>query len=123
MITAIPALPTGVALFLADLEEEGHEPTLQGDVIRYTVVPVTGRCAGAKVETGVHVSELQGWPTVPPHWIHLPAEIKFASTNANNVDCAPGWQRHSRDTGQWVLSRRPIHIWIAHVRGTLGQAV
>jgi hypothetical protein len=113
----------GVARFVADLEEEGHKPTRGGDTVRYVVVPATGRYAGRELETGVSVSELQGWPTVPPHWIHLPEEVAFAHTNTDTQDCAPGWRRHSRDAGPWALTRKPILIWVSHVRGALGQAV
>lgn len=112
----------GVARFLADLDEEGHRPARCGNAITYVVVPVAGRFAGTEVATGVSVSEVQSWPMVPPHWIHLPDEITFTHTHTDTTDCAPGWRRHSRDSGPWLLTRKPIHLWLAHVRGVLGQA-
>jgi hypothetical protein len=118
-----PSPTDGVTRFIADLDEEGHKPVRCGDSVRYTVVPAAGRHAGAEVRTGVSVSELQGWPTVPPHWIHLPDDVTFAQTNTDTQDCEPGWRRHSRDTGAWNMTRKPILIWISHVRGMLGQAV
>ena len=121
---AVAPIPTeGVARFIADLQEEGHEPTVCGAVVRYFVVPVTGARAGQKVHTGVSTSELQGWPMAPPHWIHLQDDIAFAHTNADTQDCPAGWRRHSRDTGAWNMNRKPIHLWISHVRGMLGQAI
>lgn len=122
-MSVAPMPSDGVSRFTADLDEEGHAPSRHGDVIRYVVVPVTGRFAGQRVESGISVSELQGWPAVPPHWIHLRNEVEFAATNADTTDCAPGWRRHSRDTGNWTMDRKPILVWIAHVRGVLGQAV
>lgn len=112
----------GVSRFMADLVEGGHEPALQGAVIRYFVTPVEGRFAGSRVETGISVSEIQAWPVVPPHWIHLPEGVQFTATNTDTTDCPPGWRRHSRDTGVWAPDRRPILTWVAHVRGVLGQA-
>lgn len=117
-----PSPTDGVERFIADLEEEGLRPTRCGNAITYVVVPAAGRFAGTEVATGVSVSEVQSWPMVPPHWIHLPDEITFVHTNTDTTDCAPGWRRHSRDSGPWNLTRKPIHIWLAHVRGVLGQA-
>jgi hypothetical protein len=117
-----PSPADGVERFLADLEEEGLRPARCGNAITYVVVPAAGRLAGTEVATGVSVSEVQSWPMVPPHWIHLPDEVTFAHTNTDTTDCAPGWRRHSRDSGPWNLTRKPIHIWLAHIRGVLGQA-
>lgn len=121
---AVAPIPMGgVARFIADLEEEGHEPTVCGDVVRYYAVPAMGAHAGQKILTGVSMSELQGWPMTPPHWIHLENDVTFAHTNADTQDCPEGWRRHSRDTGVWDMNRKPIHLWISHVRGVLGQAI
>ena len=117
-----PSSTDGAARFLADLEKEGLRPVRRGDTITYVMVPAAGRFAGTEVATGVSVSEVQSWPMVPPHWIHLPDEVTFTHTNSDTTDCAPGWRRHSRDSGPWNLTRKPIHIWLAHVRGVLGQA-
>lgn len=122
-MTAAPEPADGVDRFIADLEEEGHAPVRCGEAVRYTVVPAAGRYAGQKVETGVSVSELQGWPSVPPHWIHLREDVAFAQTNIDTQDCEAGWRRHSREAGPWQMTRKPILIWISHVRGMLGQAV
>lgn len=122
MMHAPLASTFGVDRFVADLEQEGHQPTVCGDVVRYYVVPASGSRAGERIVTGVSTSELQGWPMVPPHWIHLEDSITFAQTNSDAQDCPAGWHRHSRDTGAWDMSRKPIHVWISHVRGVLGQA-
>lgn len=118
---SIPA--DGVARFVADLEEEGHRPSVLGDVVRYHVVPAAGAHVGQEILTGVGTSELQGWPMAPPHWIHLEHNITFASTNSDTQTDSPGWRRHSFDTGTWDTSRKPIHVWIAHVRCVLGMAI
>ena len=122
-MTAVPIPFDGVGRFVADLAEEGHEPSRHGEVIRYFVVPLAGGFAGQKVETGISVSEIHAWPTVPPHWIHLFGEVQFAATNSDTTDCPPGWLRHSRDSGPWTMDRPPVLVWIAHVRGVIGQAI
>jgi hypothetical protein len=121
---AVAPIPMdGAARFIADLAEEGLEPTVHGGVVTYYVVPATGARAGQKVITGVSVSELQGWPMAPPHWVHLEDRITFAQTNADTQECLEGWRRHSRDTGVWDMSRKPVHLWIGHVRCVLGQVI
>lgn len=121
---AVAPIPMdGVARFIADLAEEGLEPTVRGGVVTHYVVPATGARAGQKIITGVSMSELQGWPMAPPHWVHLEDHITFAQTNADTQECLEGWRRHSRDTGVWDMSRKPIHLWIGHVRCVLGQVI
>ena len=122
-MTSSPTSSSGVSRFIADLEEEGCKPVRAGDVVRYTVVPAAGRFAGQPVLTGVSVSEVQGWPAIPPHWIHLQTEVAFASTNQDSQDCPDGWRRHSRDIGQWTLDRAPILTWLSHVRCVIGRAI
>jgi hypothetical protein len=122
-MTTGPTPADGVSRFIADLTEEGHEPTRCGDVVRYHVIPASGALAGQKIVTGVSASELQAWPSAPPHWMHLPDQINFAHTNADTQDCPTGWRRHSRDTGAWAMDRKPVLTWISHVRGFLGEAI
>lgn len=108
--------------FVADLEDEGLEPVVTDGVVVYRLVPVTGALVGRPVTTGVGIDELQGWPAVPPHWIHLPADVSFATTNVDRTGVLPGWQRHSRNIGTWDLSRPPVLSWLSHVRAVLGEA-
>jgi hypothetical protein len=115
------ALGAGVVRFVADLDRVGIEPVVVDLSVRHVLNPVGGLLAGKPVTTGVALSELQGWPTIPPHWIHLPEQYGFAHTNADVNGCSPGWRRHSRDLGGWVLDRDPILNWLAHVRAVLGQ--
>lgn len=111
----------GVDGFVEDLRSEQIDVEVRNQVVVYSVTPVAGPRAGREVMTAVSVDELQGWPMTPPHWIHLPDEVQFASTNTDKNGVLAGWTRHSRDIGQWDLSRKSILTWIAHVRGVLGQ--
>jgi hypothetical protein len=113
---------TGVEAFAAALEEVGAGPVVVSTLVTYTVTPVTGALAGCPVRTGVSVDEVAPWPAAPPHWIHLPAEVKFASTNVGGSPMS-GWVSHSRDIKGWGTARVPVAAWLAHVRGVLGGAV
>lgn len=108
---------------MADLAAVGIEATLEHGVVRYQVVATSGALVGESVDTGVGVSELQGWPAVPPHWLHFPTAVQFATTNADQTEVLPGWQRHSRDIGPWDMSRPPIQSWLAYVRGVVAAAI
>ena len=95
-------------------------PTEAGLVI-CSITPVAGACASSSLEAGVSVDELGGWPQVPPHWIHLPSEIKFASTNSQSSPKA-GWLRHSRNCAGWG-DAPPAVCWTAHLQAVLIEAI
>jgi hypothetical protein len=112
---------TGVEAFVAALEEFGAEPTVEPTLVIYKIIPVSGGLAGRAVRSGVAIDEVSPWPTTPPHWIHLPAYVKFASTNAG-ASPRDGWRAHSRDIPAWGTAQVPVAAWLAHVRGVLGAA-
>jgi hypothetical protein len=107
---------------MSALKEFGTDSLVQSALVTYTVIPVTGALAGRVVRTGVSVEEAAPWPAAPPHWIHLPANVTFATTNAGGSPL-PGWTAHSRDIPAWGAARVPIAAWLAHVRGVLGGAI
>lgn len=121
-MTVQTAPTTGVQALVAALEEFGAAPTLESALLTYVVTPVTGALADRAVRTGVSVDEVAPWPTAPPHWIHLPAEITFAATNTGGSPMA-GWASHSRDIHAWGSAQVPVAAWLAHVRGVLGGAL
>lgn len=113
----------GLEGFCADMSDAGTKTVVSGPVVTYEVQAVAGALAGRQVLTGVSVDELAGWPAAPPHWIHLPTEVKFAASNVDGGPTLPGWQRHSRQIGDWDMSRHPAQVWLAHVRSVLSAAV
>ena len=121
-MTAQVVSATGVEAFVAALKEFGTEPLVVSTLVTYTVIPVTGALARRPVRTGVSADEVAPWPATPPHWIHLPVEVKFTSTNAGGSPM-PGWVSHSWDIKDWGTARSPVAAWLAHVRGVLGGAV
>lgn len=121
-MTAETVATSGVAAFVAALEQFGAEPVVESALVTYIVTPVAGALAGRAVRTGVGVDEVAPWPTAPPHWIHLPADVAFAATNAGGSP-KDGWRAHSRDIPAWGTAQLPVAAWLAHVRGVLGGSV
>lgn len=115
------AEPDGVAKFIADLDRIGIKAAVNGPAVIYEVVPPAGARAGTKLQTGVSSSELASWPAIAPHWIHFPADVTFAVTNTDQIECLEGWARHSRDVGAWNMDRDPIYNWRAHILGVSSE--
>jgi hypothetical protein len=112
--------PTGLDAFVAGLAAHGVTSGRSGGLVVYSVEPVVGAKAGHPVETGVAAAELGGWPTTPPHWIHVPNELNVPGAQPSEV---PGWSRYSRPhPGRLDASPAPTREWIAHVREFLGHA-
>jgi hypothetical protein len=121
-VTNQTEVPAAVRQFIADMTVAGAPARLDGARVLYDVRAVGGPLAGQIIPTGVSVSEVQSWPAVPPHWIHLPNWVMFPETNADNTDCLPGWLRHSRDYQYTDTSQPPALSWLRHVRGALSIA-
>jgi hypothetical protein len=122
-VSDAPALSEAAQQFIDDMTAAGASARADGPRILYDVTPVNGALAGQVVTTGVSVSEVQSWPAVPPHWIHLPQTVRFAQTNIDSTDCAPGFVRHSRDYSYTDTSIPPARSWLSHVRGFVSIAI
>ncbi|MCJ1709533.1 hypothetical protein [Microbacterium sp. VKM Ac-2923] len=119
-----PTEPSKATLqFMTDMADIGHPATIDGDRILYDVDAIGGPRVGQFITTGVSVSEVQGWPLTPPHWIHLPENITFPGTNVDVTDCPPGWRRHSRDFSFTDMSVPPALAWLRHVRGQMSMII
>ena len=122
-MTESPVVGSPARRFMDDMAAAGAPVRDDGARMLYEIVAVGGPLSGQAVTTGVSVSEVQNWPQVPPHWVHLPATLTFPQTNADSVDCPPGWLRHSREFGLTSTSVPPAVAWLRHVRGLLAAAV
>ncbi|WP_375386536.1 hypothetical protein [uncultured Microbacterium sp.] len=116
-------LPEAARRFIDDMAAAGAPARVDGPRILYDVTPVNGVFAGKTVATGVSLIEVQSWPAVPPHWIHLPENVHFEQTNIDSTDCAAGFVRHSRDYSYTDASISPARAWLSHVRGFVSIAV
>jgi hypothetical protein len=118
-----PQIGAATQRFMDDMAAAGAPARLEGSRLMYETVAIGGALAGQRVRTGVSLSEVQSWPLAPPHWIHLPDNVEFAATNADQVDCPPGWRRHSRDFSFADMSMPPALAWLRHVRGFVSLAI
>ena len=119
----IPELSHAAQRFIDDMAAVGAPVRVDGNRLMYEVVAVGGAMVGQTVLTAVSLSEVQGWPLAPPHWIHLPGTVSFPQTNTDETDCLPGWKRHSREFGLTDTSMPPALAWLRHVRGLLSLAI
>lgn len=106
--------------FMDDMAQLGLNPRVEAGLVICRIMPVEGARAGVAVETGVSTDELTPWPQVPPHWVHLPADIAFSRTNAR-VSPKHGWLKHSRQLNGWG-NEPPGRCWAGHVRSVIGEA-
>lgn len=116
-------LAGGPQRFIDDMAKAGIEVRVDGARLTYEVLAVGGSLSGQLVPTGVSLSEVQNWPQIPPHWVHLPDTVTLEPTNCDVVDCPSGWRRHSREFQLTDTSVAPALVWIRHVRGLLSLAV
>ena len=112
----------GESGFLAGLRRHGCEPTVQAGVVTFDVVALRGAHAGSHVRSGVGQEELGAWPSVPPHWVHLPQWIRIPITNAQPSPVAD-WLKHSRQIANWGNAADAVQAWLGHVRAVLQEAV
>ncbi len=110
-----------VSQFVAGLDALAAAPGRRGPLVIYQVDVLAGQHAGQAIQTAVEAAELANWPVAPPHWIHLPATVTFAHTNAQPSPIT-GWLRHSRQITGWGTDPNPAQAWLAHVRGVLALA-
>ena len=110
----------GVQRFIKALTRLGLEPAVEGELVVCRVTPVDGARAAMPVETGVALGELESWPELPPHWVHLPDGVHFRETNSKPSP-KPGWRRHSRQIAGWGDAPAGV-AWAAHVRAVLSEA-
>lgn len=112
---------TGQRGFLTGLRRCGCDAKERNGVVVFSVVPVGGGYAGQSIETGVRVDDLAGWPSAPPHWVHLPGAVSIGRTN-KKPSPIPGWLMHSRKIAGWGDAEEPAQAWLAHVRAVLEES-
>lgn len=111
----------GVQDFISRMKELGLDPVTEAGLVIYQVLSVNGSKAGCIVKTGVDISELEGWPRLPPHWIHLSDSINFINTNTE-PSSKSGWIKHSRNCNDWGDIEPGIR-WLSHVSSILSEAI
>jgi hypothetical protein len=113
---------TGPEGFRAGIQRCGAKPRIEESVVTFEVTPLDGSLVGTRTRAGVGIDELSSWPAVPPHWVHLPADVAFARSNTRPSSVS-NWVMHSREIRGWGNAADPAQAWIAHVRAVLGDAI
>lgn len=122
-MTDLPPLGSPARRFADDMTAAGATVRAEPGRLLFDILAVGGALAGHWVATGVSLAEVQNWPQVPPHWVHLPDTVAFETTNSDTTDCPPGWRRHSREFTFTDTSIPPAKAWLSHVRGLLSLAI
>lgn len=121
-MTDLPPPGSPARRFADDITRAGAAVRAEPGRLLFDVLAVSGALAGQWVTTGVSLAEVHAWPQAPPHWVHLPDTVVFETTNSDNMDCPPGWRRHSREFTFGDTSVPPAAAWLSHVRGLLSLA-
>jgi len=122
-VTDLPPPGSPARRFADDMTAAGAPVRAEPGRLMFDILAVGGALAGQWVATGVSLAEVQTWPQVPPHWVHLPETVVFETTNTDTTDCPPGWRRHSREFTHTDTSISPAKAWLSHVRGLLSLAI
>ena len=107
--------------FINAMAELGLSPTREAGLVICQITPDGGARADSVIEVGVSKDELTSWPLAPPHWIHLPADIKFTKTNTE-PSSKSGWLKHSRNIPAWG-NAPPATDWEKHLHAVLREAI
>ena len=117
----VALMQDGVQGFVNRMAELDCEPYAEGELVICLVTPVGGAHDGCPVKTGVGVDELASWPMVPPHFIHLPDNIRFPRPH-HSLSPKPGWLMHSRGIPGWGKAAPGVD-WVSHVRAVICEAI
>lgn len=119
MTSVIPS--KGLDGLISRLESLGADPTVEDNLLSFTVMAPSGPLAGTKVRSGIGLEETGSWPLIPPHWVHFPESVEFQATNAQPSSKA-GWLKHSRNIVGWGDASDSAQAWLSHVRAVLMDA-
>jgi hypothetical protein len=111
----------GLEGLLAGLESRGARPRVDQGVVQFTLFAAAGAFAGTELLSGIGIDEVDGWPLIPPHWVHLPGAVHILITNTQ-PSSVPGWLKHSRNIAGWGDGAEPTQAWLAHVRSVLRES-
>jgi hypothetical protein len=111
----------GIHSFVDAMSAAGRQVDVREPIVLVLVDVPLGIHAGAEVWVGADPP--QDFPTVPPHWLHLPQTIDLADGGKQASELGPDWAKWSRPHKRWTDGPRPEIQWLAHARAVLAQAV
>jgi hypothetical protein len=111
---------SGVQAFAEAMTGAGHEVDVRGGIVLVLVDMPLGPHAGKDVWVGADPPG--DFPTIPPHWVHLPNVIDLADGGKQQSELGAGWAKWSRPHKRWTDAASPASQWLAHARALLAAA-
>jgi len=111
----------GVQAFVDAMTAAGRSVEVRDPIVLVLVDVPVGRHAGDEVWVGADPP--QDFPTIPPHWVHLPDAIELANGGRQASELGAGWAKWSRPHKRWVDGPAAGVQWLAHARALLGGAL
>jgi hypothetical protein len=111
----------GIQEFIDTMTAASRQVELRDPIVLVLVDVPVGRHAGTEVWVGADPP--QDFPTIPPHWIHLPDSINLADGGKQASELGAGWAKWSRPHKKWLDGTNPASQWLAHVRALLEVAL
>lgn len=114
-------MSTGPEAFAAAMTAAGRPVEVRGPIVLVRVDTPLGPHAGTEVWVGADPPS--DFPTVPPHWVHLPSCIELADGGKQPSELGADWAKWSRPHKRWVDCPNPAAQWLAHARALLAAAL
>ncbi len=110
----------GVDRFVEQLSRLGFEVERRDQLAVVHLAGPSGGGAGEAVALGADPPN--DYPSVPPHWLHLPAGLSLPEGNPRSSELGSEFRKWSRPHPSWVGDERSGQRWLAHARSLLAEA-
>jgi len=114
-------MSTGIDAFVAAMTAAGRQVEVRRPVVLVAVDVPLGPHRDTEVWVGADPP--QDFPTIPPHWVHLPDSVNLAGGGKRASELGEGWAKWSRPHKGWVDGTSPASQWLAHARALLQAAL
>ncbi len=114
-------MSAGIERFVEAMRAMGLDADVRDPIVLVQVEVPLGPHAGQMVWVGADPPT--DFPTIPPHWVHLPEAIDLDGGGKQASELGPGWAKWSRPHKQWVDGGSHGAQWAAHARALLGSAI
>ncbi len=111
---------SGIQAFVDAMTAASLETEVQDSIVIVRVEVPLGRHAGSDIWVGADPPP--DFPTIPPHWVHIPDSIDLADGGKQASELGSGWAKWSRPHKRWTDGVNPASQWLGHVRALLEAA-
>jgi hypothetical protein len=110
----------GIQAFVDRMAAAGRRTELRDPIVLVLMDVPLGRHAGSEIWVGADPPP--DFPTIPPHWVHLPDSIELANGGKQASELGAGWAKWSRPHKRWTDTGSSASQWLAHARALLEAA-